>query len=304
MLSRAPRAPHITSFYIYFLCFLFILIALSIEMTRTKKSTATTSPLKSQDASKKASKFDAGAEAAEVEGTECEEYVTLATLKQMHSIQESTLKSIFESFIMSVNLRVDDLVKSVAEVKSSLEYTQRDVVDLGKMAAKLKDAEEEISSLQTDLRTQDSKLEYLENQIRRNNIRISGIPESPDETWEVAEAKVKQAIQEQLGVDVDIERAHRVERRNHDRSSQDTQQRKPRTIVCKLRCWKQREAVLKKARKSKPSGLFISEDLALATLQRRAAQVGKLREAKQAGKIAYFVLDRLIIRDKKIPSTV
>ena len=60
MLSRAPRAPHITSLYIYCLCFLFFLIALSIEMTRTKKSTATTSPLKSQDASKKASKFDAG----------------------------------------------------------------------------------------------------------------------------------------------------------------------------------------------------------------------------------------------------
>ena len=48
----------------------------------------------------------------------------------MLSIQESTLKSIFESFIMSVNLRVDDLVKSVADVKSSLEYTQRDVGDL------------------------------------------------------------------------------------------------------------------------------------------------------------------------------
>ena len=61
---------------------------------------------------------------------------------------------------MSVNLRVDDLVKSVAEVKPSLEYTQRDVDDLGKMAAKLKDAKE------------DSKLEYLENQSRRNNIRV------------------------------------------------------------------------------------------------------------------------------------
>ena len=102
-----------------------------------------------------------------------------------------------------------------------------------------------------------------------------------------------------LGIDVDIERAHRVERRNRDRSSQDTQQGKPHTIVCKLRCWKQREPVLKKARKSKPSGLFFSEDLALATLQRRAALVGKLREAKQAAKIAYFVLDRLVIRDKK-----
>ena len=143
---RAPRAPHISSLYIHFLCFLFILIALSIEMTRTKKSTTTTSPLKSQDASRKASKSDSGAKAAEVEGTKCEEYVALATLKQLLSIQESTLTSIFESFIMCVNLRVDDLVKPVAEVKSSLEYTQRDVDDLGKMAAKLKDAEEEIGT--------------------------------------------------------------------------------------------------------------------------------------------------------------
>ena len=73
---------------------------------------------------------------------------------------------------MSVNLRVDDLVKSVAKVKPSLEYTQRDVDDLGKMAAKLKDAKEEIGTLQTDRRTQDSKLEYLENQSRRNNISV------------------------------------------------------------------------------------------------------------------------------------
>lgn len=79
------------------------------EMTRPKKSTTTASPLKSQDASNKASKSDSS---ADVEGTECEEYVTLATLKQMLSIQKSTLKSIFESFIMSVNHQVDDLVKT------------------------------------------------------------------------------------------------------------------------------------------------------------------------------------------------
>ena len=69
---------------------------------------------------------------------------------------------------------------------------------------------------------------------------------------------MKQAIQEQLGTDVDIERAHRVERRNRDHSSQDTQQRKPCTIVCKLRCWKQREAVLKKARKSRLSFMQVN----------------------------------------------
>ena len=44
-----------------------------------------------------------------------------------------------------------------------------------------------------------------------HNIRVSGIPEAVGETWEVSEAKVKAVIKEKLQIDVDIERAHRVE---------------------------------------------------------------------------------------------
>ena len=50
------------------------------------------------------------------------------------------------------------------------------------MATKLEDAEGEIGSLQKTLDEQSSNMEYLENQSRRNNIRLSGIPESADET--------------------------------------------------------------------------------------------------------------------------
>ena len=59
------------------------------------------------------------------------------------------------------------------------------------MATKLEDAEGEIGSLQKTLDEQSSKMEYLENQSRRNNIRVSGIPESADETWETVEEKVR-----------------------------------------------------------------------------------------------------------------
>ena len=72
----------------------------------------------------------------------------------------------------------------------------------------------------------------------------------------------------------------------------------PRTIVCRLKNWKQKEAVVRKARKEKPEGLFICEDLAVATLEKRAGQVEKLKAAKKAGKTAYFILDCLIIRGK------
>ena len=63
------------------------------------------------------------------------------------------------------------------------------------------------------MKDQGSKLEYLENQSPRNNIRVSGIPEEPGETWEKVEEKVKAAVREKLDLDIDIERAHRVEKR-------------------------------------------------------------------------------------------
>ena len=41
-------------------------------------------------------------------------------------------------------------------------------------------------------------------------------------------------------------------------------------------------------------GLFVSEDLAVETLDKQNSQMEKLKEAKRAGKIAYFVLDTLM----------
>ena len=59
----------------------------------------------------------------DVEGDE--EYVSLAMLKQMLSVQESMLKSLFHSVISSVTTRVDDQLKTVTELKKSLEFTQK-----------------------------------------------------------------------------------------------------------------------------------------------------------------------------------
>ena len=98
-------------------------------------------------------------------------------------------------------------------------------------------------------------MEYLENQSRRNNIRVSGIPEEPEETWEKVEEKFKAAVKEKLDLDIDIERAHRVEKRKGGNSRRRDDQDKTRTIVCRLKSWKEREAVLRKARKDKPQGL-------------------------------------------------
>ena len=110
------------------------------------------------------------------------EFVSLATLREMLQIQERMFKNMFESVLSSVNTRIDKVVKSVAELKASLEYSQQDIDDLKEAADAIDDMEEELDGIQRDLHKHEEKVVYLENQSRRNNVRIDGIPEQDNET--------------------------------------------------------------------------------------------------------------------------
>ena len=57
-------------------------------------------------------------------------------------------------------------------LKQVWSFSQTEIEDLKSLRPKLKEAEENL------IRVHNS-MEYLENQSRRNNIRVSGIPESP-----------------------------------------------------------------------------------------------------------------------------
>lgn len=140
-----------------------------------------------------------------------------------------------------INARMDDLEKSVSDIKASLEFSQTEIEDLKPLRPKLhvKEAEENF------IRVRNS-MEYLENQSHRNNIHVSGIPESPGETWTDSENKVKEAIKSSLGLEIEIERAHRVNKRKKVGGKQQLKEEKEksRTIVCKFKDWKQRESVI------------------------------------------------------------
>ena len=185
---------------LYFSTLHFLNYTTSIKFIMTKAKGKNTASRGSGEAEK----VNSPSSLQEAEGDE--EYVSLAMLiKQMLSVQESMLKALFHSVISSVTTRVDDLLKTVTELRKSLEFTQKTVEKLDTVATKLEDAKGEIGSLQKTLEEQSSKMEYLENQSWRNNIRVSGIPESADETWEIVEEKVKKAVREKLDMEVDIE---------------------------------------------------------------------------------------------------
>ena len=143
--------------------------------------------------------------------------------------------------------------------------------------------------------TRENGLDYVENQTRRNNLRIDGVTESPGETWADKEAAVRKTFatslkfSERQANDIRIERAHRTGGDNHNHSG------KPKTVVVKFESYKDRDTVM---RKEKPRGVYINEDLSQRVMARRRELMPRLREVREQGKIAYLTYDKLVVRDR------
>ena len=120
------------------------------------------------------------------------------------------------------------------------------------------------------------KQEYVENSSRHNNVKILGIPEKDQkdgkETWEESEIKAIEAIKKKLEItdDLKIERAHRVGRpRPKFCHIEGTKlENKPRPILVRFQSWKDKEMVVRAARRIRPEGMQFFQDFSKRTLDR------------------------------------
>eukprot|EP00112_Aurelia_sp_Birch-Aquarium-sp1_P003221 Seg1359.13 transcript_id=Seg1359.13/GoldUCD/mRNA.D3Y31 product="hypothetical protein" protein_id=Seg1359.13/GoldUCD/D3Y31 len=195
--------------------------------------------------------------------------VTLPILKEMLDMQRASfqilvddvkseiksLKKDFEfetsiSFVSNVN---DSLTENIEEMENKICKVNKSVAMLGE-------------DTQDGLDMMADQQEYLENQSRRNNVKISGVPESETEiNWDETEKLVKSLIKTELGIEeeFEIERAHRAGRHEKPRgnqpwgasSSQANRPPRPRNIVAKFTSWKAKEKVVKKAREVRPKSI-------------------------------------------------
>ena len=60
--------------------------------------------------------------------------ISLETVRELLQVQESTMKSFFTSFVNSTNNRLDQSIRELQDVKTSLEFTQRQVDELIKFS--------------------------------------------------------------------------------------------------------------------------------------------------------------------------
>ena len=129
----------------------------------------------------------------------------------------------------------------------------------------------------------------LEDRSRRNNIRISGVKENEKESWDDCKEKVNNVLENNLNVkDVKIERAHRVGKKRSD---------KPRTIVCKLLSYSDKERVLAKLGTLKGTDIYINEDFSEETMQIRQELFKQRNLLRDNGKFAKVVYNKLVVRE-------
>ena len=107
----------------------------------------------------------------------------------------------------------------MADLKSSLTFSQGDIDQLKKKKAnkvdkRLLEERKLIDECREDIDRLEDQNEYLEDQSRRNNIKILGVHEDKDKekTWDDTEIIVKDLIKKKLNYEdeIEIERAHRV----------------------------------------------------------------------------------------------
>ena len=140
-----------------------------------------------------------------------------------------------------------------------------------------------------------NKFINLEDRSRRNNLRIDGISESRNETWEECEEEIRKVLNEKLGVkNIQIERAHRAKRSKSNNNSG-----KPRTIVCKLLNYKEKEEIVINTKKLKGSNIFINADFCHETMQYRKKLWEEVKNLQSQGKIVYLNYQSIVVVPNK-----
>ena len=190
---------------------------------------------------------------------------------EMFKVQEEAIRKIVSSCNSDTIVRLDQLSEEIQDNNERLEKLNKETVDLKisletsqeifeKKFQKVNDNlskqkqkhKEDINELWKDNDQLCERLRDLEDRSRRDNLRIDGIAEVENETWEQTEEILQNLFKEKLQLEsISVERAHRVG---------DKENNNKRTIVVKLASFKDRLKIISETRKLKGTNISINED--------------------------------------------
>ena len=119
-------------------------------------------------------------------------------------IHKSNIKELINSKVNKTTKLLDKFSGEIVNLTTSLEFTQKKFdEELFQVKKEIKNLKTEVKTIEDDLLNADevsAKLIKLEDRSRRNNLRIDGIWEEPNETWEACEKKIQNIIADKFGI--------------------------------------------------------------------------------------------------------
>lgn len=222
-----------------------------------------------------------------------------STIKVLLDSQERTYKTALDLVVKQMSEHINKLENKVSDLTTSLEFTQSEVDNLKTNARELNKERKEdkttIEKLVQKVKELEEKVIYQEDYSRRKNIRISGLEEQSNETWEQTSATVTSLLETKLQLPgVVLERAHRVGPPRDD---------KPSTVVARFTRYGDRDAAIRRGSRLRGTNIFLNEDMSSASLAIKNAQMPMFKQARAEGKLAFFRHTRLIIRERTEDNT-
>ena len=221
---------------------------------------------------------------------------------RINKIENKT--TLLESKVMNLEEQYKLLQKENVDLQESLLFTQEELVEK-KLHTMQKESDAEFDRLYENYEYLKDENRKLEDRTRRCNLRIDGIAEDINETWENTEEKAKKVFGDQLGLtsDIEIERAHRMNIRpnNNNNIRENKKVNRPRTIILKLLRYKDKQLILQNSKKLKDTGIYIYEDFSDETNRIRKDLKEQMKQERDKGKYCVINYDRLIIKEFRNP---
>ena len=175
---------------------------------------------------------------------------------------ENLLNLISGSFDITMT-EIEKVQSAINDLKANMEHT---VTVLEEKVAKGEKKEEKLQEKINELWDYQVNPERLELRSRRNTLRIDGISEKENETWDKCKQEVQSLVKDKLGIaeNIVIERAYQIKKKGNSEIP-----RKPRSIVCRFLNYKDKTNILKNVKKLKGRNVLINEDLSHETMELR-----------------------------------
>lgn len=228
-------------------------------------------------------------------------HVPAASLLELQQSEEPTLKDVLAA-VTKCNSALAHLSVQVGSMQEQLSFVRHDIQKVNErttaVEGRVSDIEDKLPPLSRDVRRHDqlltnllSKTDDLENRLRRNNVRLIGVPEkfegtTPTDSFE----KWLMTVfgKEVLSPLYAVERAHRVPTRPLPPGAP------PRPVLIKLLHYKDRDAILRAARQN-PDISINGHKIAFfpdfsAEVQRKRAQFIDVKRRLRSLQVPYAML--------------